>query len=237
MKLPYTPSSLVLWLDPAEKFVQRDSNNKVLSVLNRVNGNPIIQTTAAAQPTWSATSFNGTPGLTFNGSQGLTANDIGLLMSGNKKQITIVQAIYQPIPALGIGVSFGTSLNATLNYYFTDFSPFGTTSGISFNMGRFDDSHSSVFARIDSTSISNVPFVYTATYTSTSVSLRINGVDIQTTPDTDGQLTVNNCTIGSVINSAGISSGLTGVIGPTLIFLGSNGVISAEKAVMRAVGL
>lgn len=57
MQLPYTNSNLLLWLDPSERFVYKDSSKKVSSVLNRVNGIPLIQNTFSKQPIWDATTI------------------------------------------------------------------------------------------------------------------------------------------------------------------------------------
>lgn len=73
MQLPYTSNDLLFWLDPARKFVSKDSSNRILSILNRVDGNLILPNTATG-PTWVDNSLNGQPTLAFDGTQSLLYN-------------------------------------------------------------------------------------------------------------------------------------------------------------------
>lgn len=92
MQLPITSNSLLFWLDPAEKFVMRDSTNKLISVLNRVDGLPILPN-SVTPPTWVDNSINGHPSLAFDGTQSLLFNfNLNVTSVGLKKPyiITIV---------------------------------------------------------------------------------------------------------------------------------------------------
>lgn len=233
MRLPYTPSNLALWLDPQEKQVYKDSNNKVYSVLNKVNGKPIVQANPAAQPTWSETSFNGVPGLTFSGSQYLNCNDIAAICAGNKTPLTIVQAVLQP--AIATAMPFTMSVGNLSAFALYEVAFTNAFTGNDFFITYSDDAHQVGGPQVvySSPSVTNTPFVYTATYGNNSISLRINGVDIGNAVNTKGQLTCDTCTIGGFINANGFQFGLNGVMGPTLLFLGTNGVIEAEKAMLK----
>lgn len=58
------------------------------------NNNHLTQATPANQPAWSATSFNGRPGITFDGlAHYLKSNAIGALFAGNDTPVSIILAM------------------------------------------------------------------------------------------------------------------------------------------------
>jgi len=58
-------SALLAWWDSSRGVTLATAN--VTSWIDRKGGYDLVQGTAAAQPLWSATSFNGSPGITFDG--------------------------------------------------------------------------------------------------------------------------------------------------------------------------
>jgi len=71
-------SKLIAWWDASHGVTL--SGNQVTAWTDRKSGHSLTQATSSARPTWSATSFNGAPGLTFDGSDDeLTGTGAGLL--------------------------------------------------------------------------------------------------------------------------------------------------------------
>lgn len=73
MQLPRTTNSLLYWMDPSEKFITKNSSNKVLAVANRTNGELAIPS-FGFEPLWVDNAIGGKPVLRFNGAQNLVYN-------------------------------------------------------------------------------------------------------------------------------------------------------------------
>lgn len=82
---PYDPvaalgSDLIAYWDANRPDLITQSSGAVSSWLDIVAGYDMVQATGAAKPTYSATSFNGAPGVTFDGADDcLTCTDAALL--------------------------------------------------------------------------------------------------------------------------------------------------------------
>lgn len=94
----------MLWLDTAEKFVVKDSSNNVTTILDRISGVPIIQSTKALQPVWTPNAINSTlAGINFASGQYLSCDSKCNLFAG-LKSFTIFVVCSTPNAVSGASV-------------------------------------------------------------------------------------------------------------------------------------
>jgi len=112
MQLPHLSSKLLVWCDPSERFVLKNKENQVLSVLNRINGHAIRQLNPDKKPLWNRNCINDTPGLVFSGNQRLSIHLPGYYVSSKPLSLTFVTNF--DVVTGGIALEVGNSTNPSL---------------------------------------------------------------------------------------------------------------------------
>lgn len=196
MTLPYTSNSLLFWMDCAEKFVTRDSSNKIISIVNRVDGNPIVPQTNISQPTWVDNSINGYPALSFTGAQCLSYDlpDFAGCTGAKKPLILMIVAKINTFSPVSTLTMLRNKTNTNPKFYF-----FAAVSGVNrVLVARYDDLGNNDFTPLTFEADTST-HIYTNAYDSTSLKLRIDGIEKANVTATNGTapLTANRLFIGS----------------------------------------
>lgn len=244
MKLPYTSSKLVAYIDPSEKFITKDANNKVYSVIDRISGNPIIQTDNSAQPTWSSNAMGkNNPGINFTTNQCLFAHYIAKYFNEGNTPITIIvtfktSSIYvnnNSGLALYFLCTFSESISTSHGFFGFDLRTLNGAKGIvPFYINDSGQSISGNIITFDNPSpvIANVG---TIIYNGTSVIFRLNGQTLLTKTTPSGPvINRDRFTIGRTGDAfvPGFPWFYEGSMGHILVFRGGDGVPEIERALM-----
>lgn len=196
MDLPYTSNSILFWMDCAEKFVTKDSSNKIISIANRINDGIILPQTNVSQLTWVANEINGYPALTFSGAQSiyydLPANNGSI---GIKKPLILIVVAkitsYSPVFTLTM---LRSSTNTNPTFYL-----FGGVLGTNKMIAaRYDDAGANDFTPT-TYNADTLPHIYTNAYNGATIKLRVDGVEKASAAATNGvaSLTGNRLYIGT----------------------------------------
>lgn len=119
MPLPHTTNYPLIWVDAAEKFVNKDASNNVVSIINKINEGLILPETAASVPQWADNQINGYPALIFSGAQSMyynlpiNAGSVGIL---KPLMLTVVAKINTFSPVFTLS-SFRSQNNSNTNFY------------------------------------------------------------------------------------------------------------------------
>lgn len=238
--LPVSSNPLLFWMDPLEKFVDRDSTNKVNSVVERVTGGAILPYSGTSRPTWRDNIFNGFPVLNFNTTHSLRFNFMPQSVSSgirNPIMITVAaQATSFPIGDNCIAnLGSRTQSNSDLSLDFT--------TGPSMQAYRYDDT--SVVADAAFTVAPPTPLklhIYTAIYNGTVITLRIDGnlADSRAATNSTGHFSGDQIAIGNFTDAAipvfG-NGGFTGNIGQLLIYYGNPTDLGPENYLREYYGI
>lgn len=219
MPLPTTTNYPVLWMDAGEKFITKDSNNKVTSVCNRVNENIILPETGTSSPTWIDNQINGYPALSFAGAQSLYYNfPYNAATVGAKKPlILIVVAKIESFSPVSTICALASSTNVNVRQYLS----VGIIGTNKINCIRIDNSSASDFINPLVNADSNY-HIYTQSYNGSTLRLRVDGTEVGSVPATNsvGDFSGNKMYIGSVGN---VSGPFTGKIAEVLLYTGDYG--------------
>lgn len=122
MNLPYTSNSLLFWLDCSEKYVQRNSHNTVIGVVERQSGELLVPTTFAGDhyPTWVNNVINQHPVFRFDGYSTFKFPLLpGSPATGTNKPIALM--VVANCTDQGAAVSIGSAnTGASFETFFTD---------------------------------------------------------------------------------------------------------------------
>lgn len=253
MKLPYTSASPVLWMDSSEKFITKDQNNKVFSVIDRISDQPIIQNTLANRPIWSPTALNKSPGLIFNHNEWLHADYIAKYFNAGTTPIILMNTFKLAIGTLpgppGRGYytsSFSLSTGTSL---FEDILAFGILANLlKANAVISDDSGNFATIRPDFNDYKAhvITIIYDPTLSIVSghsyatLTLRLDGqivgqASVLTEAGKGLSTRRDSFTIGAIINSTIAPSfySWSGAIGQVLVYLGYSGIYDVEQALLQ----
>jgi hypothetical protein len=221
-------------------------------VVNKANDLPISQNNANLRPGWSATAFNGTPGLIFTGTQYLLHNYIANLAStaSGIPAITIIAACQKPVQAAALYqvVNFGlsTSTYGTLPYAFP-----GLGLNYSYTYLGKEELYPSTADNVGDESLltPNVPFtdtkphVFSMYCTPSSILYKIDGISYSLNispvhypdgnPATIKQCTFDTLSIGAIVSAGVVNSPMIGNIGTVLIYQGNVSSPDVENFVMN----
>lgn len=239
MKLPYTTSNLLLWLDATiPSNIGFNSSQGIIGAVNKVTGKTIF-TSSTSLPTYSASALNNTGGITFNGSllQYMSYNDIAGNFSGDKP-VTIIVSVDMPIATNETICGFGSNVS---------FDPVGVLlyldtpgNGLQFQRGNDAGGFGVNQATTGPTPGVNV---FTVQYNSSFCTLRLNGRQVYSGAAEGGIATFNTFSIGTSVSFGGnYTPYFTGSIGTILVYDGgANGIsfnpIEVEEYVMKTCGL
>jgi lysophospholipase L1-like esterase len=223
---PYTPTSkasLFGWLDPAAAYVTRTAalvdvaTNRALTPLAHFTG------TGSARPTWSATSMNGTPGITYAGTHYLVAHALASRVTGatSSKPLTVVAAVRAQAGQAGVFAAFGQAASATstplMNLYpRTTVTAAGNSIA---NTIRYDDAGVLITGNaLATTADDGLAHVLTIIFDGDGVSLRADGIYVGSIPTASlGVATYDTLGIGALIYQS-VNSLFIGTIGTMLFF-------------------
>lgn len=222
MQLPIK-DSLLFWCDPSERFVFRDSSNKITSVIEKVSDKPLLPASTAAAPTWVANVVNGQPVMRFAGAQSLKLSlDTRSITTGTKNPLVVSAAVR--------ATSFPGGDNAVLELGSATLSNPGIsidfTTGPVIQAYRYDDTNLVADAALKNPAPTPTAWhIYTAIYDGTNMILRIDGVEINSIAATNGvghftgdQIVIGDFTDGTV---SGFAHGFfTGDIGQVIVYGG-----------------
>lgn len=234
MQLPYLSSSLLVWIDPSEKFVNKNVSRKTLSVLNRVNGNPVRQLSEERKPTWSPTAINNTPGFIFSGEQRLTLDLPPYSVSSKSLGITFATQFSAVTGSIaleignsnntslaGLGLGFDTGSDLVEPYLFAD-----DSKGFGFNFENIFD---------------NKVHVWSLLFDFANITTKLDGKVVNVTPVSDiTGFHFDSLTLGDVNFDSSNSLDhfyFTGNIGTVLVYQGNRIHSAAEDFVMKSSGL
>jgi hypothetical protein len=215
--LPYNTNSVVFWLDPSEKFITRDKNLNVSSVVDRISGEEIGQS-VGGNPAWSRAGLAGLPALVFNGQSIRLSLPNNIVLSGTKVPFSMTFVAKRNPNFSGTIVSIGSTTNNNPEMAVLSSDP---TSVIFL---RFDD------AELDEDSITATDtggiHVYTLTYDQKNFVARIDGVEVaRAASTTNGHFTADQIVIGTdpdaVVNEFGPDNYI-GSIGQVVMYYGSS---------------
>jgi uncharacterized membrane protein YeaQ/YmgE (transglycosylase-associated protein family) len=236
MQLDYNVSGLSLWIDPSEKFVNRDTSNGVISIIERATGQVITQPTASARPTWAPKALNNTPGFVFSGAHYLIADWLAPYFNGTRTGFTCVFACIANTVGAAKGFSMAHTTSASYRGIAPRFDTSGTVKGNNHDhVGNVLD-HSGVPTSGGDTS----PHIYTLLDNGMTSLVKRDGALISAADKSvHGTSLFNQFTIGADRSSGSVGSFLTGVIGSMIVYQGINtGMeLAAEKAMKVSVGL
>lgn len=240
MNLPITSTSLLFWMDPSERFVARDSSNKITSVVERISGSPILPRSSATSPTWTVNIRNGQPALSFGGAHALRFNfPPRVISTGTRNPIVVSVAAKANSFAVGdsslmdLGSSTLSNPALSLDYTAASF----------LQVYRYDDfSVSADFATKTNPSTPTAWHIYTGIYDGTNMILRVDGVQLNINPATNStghfsgdQLAIGDYTDGGV---SGFGHGyFNGYIGQVIMYGGSSPDIDVENYLKDYYGI
>jgi len=238
MQLPQTSNPLLFWMDPSEKFVYKDSSNKITSILNRVNGERILPPTIG--PTWVDNSLNGHPTLSFTGSQSLIYNfNQNGASSGFKKpfiMMSVARTLSPVSPQSVLMQGFDRSVSALSSVQYTIFS----SNAVS--ISKIDDIGNAGFT--SGAAIDTKYHLYCNIYDGTLLKQRIDGKEVNS-GDANAIVNsnMNQISIGDLsplAASLAVHFYFTGNIATTLAYTTNYGCsidYSAEDYLMKYYGL
>lgn len=234
MQLPYLSSNLLVWIDPAEKFVNKTLSQKTLSVLNRINGNPARQFTEDKKPLWNKGAINNTPGLLFNGGQRLTLDLPATSVSS--RPLSIIFAAQFDVITGGIALEVGNSNNASL-----------AGLGMGFDTGSdliepyiFSDALTGSTLSVNQT-LDNRAHVWSLVFDMHRMITRLDGVAINETPISNiKNFQFNSLTLGDITFDSPNDLEhfyFTGALGTVLIYQGNQIHSLAEDFVSKTINI
>lgn len=206
LQLPLTSAgSNIFWLDPSERFINRNKSNKIVAVIDRHSGSILTPPTNA--PTYHrsllgkyANEGNGRPGLTFDGYQSLRQNyTTKFVLNGVGKQVIYVGACYPTsfTPSgtnTNVVFNLGGATPSTAGYFLFEFF---NTGGNGCDIERGDDASNQDNSGIQAAE--SKLHIYTVIYDGLNMILRIDGVQKLKTVATNshaGSLTIDQIAIG-----------------------------------------
>lgn len=229
----WTPASLsnvTTWLEPARTTSVSVTSGSVTAMADLSGlGLTYTQSTAANRPTYSATSFNGRPGLSFNGSQMLSVASGAVNVLGDGTQTTIIAAVRSLSTAINVlgGADAGGSGRV---YALTPFS----------DGNIYYDAGNGGGARLTAAGTLNTESVLTLTRQNANGSIRRNGTVLASSSafSGSGNLTGQASSVGHVTTAN--SNGLNGVLGLYIVVKGTlsdDDLLRLEGYVAHRTGL
>jgi len=218
--LPYTSGSLLFWMNPtARNILYR--NSSITSVKENVTGNPILPNFSLAEimPTWTNNVANGYPALNFSAPNQTSIKfplPNGNPVTGTAKPITLMAVARCTDTNGGTCVQLGTTNLADGSGLWIFFDGGATTVEIDYQ----DRS-----GALDSV-VQNIPHdvafhLYTVVIDGKNVKLRIDGVEMASTPIVlaTSKLNLNTISLGADVVSG---ENFTGDVAMVLCYAGSN---------------
>ena len=237
MQLPIK-DSLLFWLDPSERFVARDNNNKITSVIEKISDKPLLPASTSAAPTWTVNAINGQPAMTFAGGQSLKFSFGTRTVSTGTKNPLVITAVAK-------GTSFPTADNAILELGSATLTNPGIsldiTTGPVFQAYRYDDTNLTADAATK-TPATTAWHVYTVVYDGTNIILRIDGAQVASTAATNGvghftgdQIVIGDFTDGTI---SGFTHGyFTGSIAQVISYASTSSDPDPENYLLAYYGI
>lgn len=185
---PRSIPGLKIWLDVANT-ASMTFNGSTVSQINDLSGNGFHATQGVAnnQPTYSATLFNGRPGLNFDTTDSLTSSATiadYFLTPTTSPAFCVIAAVYMPLIASSGGIVFGSDSQTNGRVLFT--SHFGSSA-------LFLDTVNVSGGRLASGSQTDsgwtAPHILTAFRNGATMSVRRNGVEIAGKTNASGNYT------------------------------------------------
>lgn len=240
MNLPFTSTSLLFWMDPSERFVARDSSNKITSMIERISGSPIRPRASATSPTWQPDIRNGQPALSFGGAHALVFNFAPLVITtGTRNPIVVSVAAKANSFAVGdnslMALGSATLTNPAMSLTYT--------SATFLQVYRFDDVSVSTDAAIKTNPSTPTSWhIYTGIYDGTNLILRIDGVQVASSvaANSTGHFTGDQLGIGDYTDGAvgGFGHGyFNGYIGQVVVYGGTSPDIDTENYLKDYYGI
>lgn len=238
MKIPQLSGPLYLLMQPSFKYALTDANNKCSSVINRATELPVLQLTAASQPTlaqtaagqWRSTNFPKSTtisALVFSGAQYMSHDVLATRFSGAEPPLTVLSVASCTSPATGTQtiwsfVGAGTSLVLQYN---------------SSNIVLKEVNGSGTFTVTVATDTKL--HVFTAVRSATTLTLRIDGVQAGTTALTANTETFTTFSVGGTNTAGTVSNFLTGAIATTVVagLAVNSGIYPVEIDQLVATGI
>lgn len=232
MQLPYLSSNLIAWLDPSERYINKNASLKVVSAINRVSGSSARQLVESKKPLWSATVLNNTPGLLFSSEQRLTINLPSPAISS--KSLAIIFAAQFNVSTGNIALELGSSTNPNL-----------VGMGLAFDTGAdlvepyiFADNLSGSVVNASHHLDSNV-HVWSIAYNMSVLTVKVDGVVVnQTSMPGVSTFTYDSLTLGDVSYDSDNPVDhfyFAGNIGTVLVYQGDIIHPAAEEFVIKSV--
>lgn len=231
MSLPMSSNSLLFWMDPLERFVNRDSSNKVNSVVERVSGGAILPYSGTSRPIWKDNIINGFPVLNFNTTDNIRFNFMPQTVSSGIKNPIMITVLAQ---ATSFPIADNCIANLGSRTQYNSALSLDVTAGPTMQAYRYDDT--SVVA--DAAFIVGPPtptkfHIYTAIYDGTAMTLRIDGNLASSVPATHStthfsgdQIAIGNFTDAAIPVFG--NGGWTGNIGQLLVYYGTPADLGPE---------
>lgn len=238
MNLPLTSTSLLFWCDPSERFVFRDSNNKITSVIEKMSDKPLLPASTSTAPTWVANVVNGQPIMRFAGGQSLKFDfDVRNITTGTKNP-TIITVVAKATSLIGgdntiVEIGSPTISNTGLALVFNS-PPTAQTY-------RYDDTSGLADQAVFTGAVSAF-HVWTAIYDGTNLTIRKDGVQISSNAATHstGHFSGNQIVIGDYTDGGVGGFGhayVTGDIGQVIVYGGTSADLDTEIYLGQLYGI
>lgn len=205
--------------DPSDPTLVTLAGSSVTALASSVGGHVVSQGTGINQPTWSATSINGRPGITCSGTQWLVgAAGLAAALAGTAPYS--LYAIVALTDATGDKTFFSLADTNTVRPWIR------TGTGIA----SYQRSPSLLAGAV---AIPSTDSDYCDVFSGTSFSSFVNGVVSVNNQATTASVTVERCIYGgSPVGGGTIGQGWIGRIGRVVLFDRAHG--AAERAIARA---
>jgi len=200
----WTPDSLgVEWAEwTADKGVTRVG--KITSVADQVSGRPLTQGTAADQPTYEPTGWNGKPSILFDGTDYLISAAIGALLAGSDVAHTVICCFQETAANVNrVMWSGGANASTTPNWLY------GYDGGVRTIWRRADAGDNSGW--IHGAAHDTAAHVHIVSFSGTTVSTYIDGeIDINAAACDTTAVTLQTFSVGTQWSNGLSSAPMTG---------------------------